>query len=117
MKLDQLHAKLLSLFPKKQVFTDELSRLTKGTDASLYRLIPKAVVQVRSEADVTRLLQFCYRERVPLTFKAAGTSLSGQTLSDSILMELGRGFEFSKIAENRSEERRVGKECISRWGE
>ncbi len=100
MKLDQLHAKLLSLFPKKQVFTDELSRLTKGTDASLYRLIPKAVVQVRSEADVTRLLQFCYRERVPLTFKAAGTSLSGQTLSDSILMELGRGFEFSKIAEN-----------------
>lgn len=100
MKVSQLHAQLLRLFPKEQVFTDELSRLTKGTDASLYRLIPKVVVQVHSEEEVTRLIQFCHDQEVPLTFKAAGTSLSGQTLSDSILMEIGRGFESSTLTDD-----------------
>ena len=96
----QLYTNLAKLFPKEQVFTDALSRLTKGTDAGLYRLVPKAVVKVNSEEEVIRLLQFCNRENVPVTFKAAGTSLSGQTISDSVLMEIGTGFEFSAITNN-----------------
>ena len=94
-----LYKHLSELFPKEQIFTDELSRLTKGTDAGLYRLIPKAVVKVKSEEEAVRLLQFCYKEEIPLTFKAAGTSLSGQTISDSILMEMGSGFEFCAITD------------------
>ena len=93
----KLHLQLARLFPKEQLFTDELSRLTKGTDAGLYRLIPKAVVKVNTEAEVMRLLQFCRSKKVPVTFKAAGTSLSGQTISDSVLMETGEGFSFSAI--------------------
>ncbi|HBK94950.1 MAG TPA: 4Fe-4S ferredoxin, partial [Porphyromonadaceae bacterium] len=100
MENKQLHSRLTKLFPKEQVFTDELSRLVKGTDAGLYRLVPKAVVKVNTEDEVIRLLQFCSKESIPVTFKAAGTSLSGQTVSDSILMETGRGFEFSTITEN-----------------
>ncbi len=91
---------MAQLFPKEQLFTDELSRLTKGTDAGLYRLIPKAVVKVNREEEVIRLLQYCRREKVPVTFKAAGTSLSGQTISDSLLMETGEGFSFSAITDN-----------------
>ena len=90
-----MQKQLLDLFPKEQVLTDELSRLTKGTDAGLYRLIPKAVVIVNSEEEVIRLLKFCNNQNIPITFKAAGTSLSGQTISDSILMEIGNGFNFS----------------------
>lgn len=100
MTTQQLYTHLTQLFPKEQVFTDELYRLTKGTDAGLYRLVPKAVVKVNSEDEVIRLLQFCHRENVPITFKAAGTSLSGQTISDSVLMEIGQGFEFSAITDN-----------------
>lgn len=100
MERKELHARLSRIFSKEHLFTDELSRLVKGTDASLYRLIPKVVVRVHSEEEVIRLLQFCYREQVPLTFKAAGTSLSGQTISDSVLMELGQGFEHSVITDN-----------------
>lgn len=96
----QLYSQLLQLFPAEQVFTDELSRLVKGTDAGLYRLVPKAVVRVNSEDEVIRLLRFCHHENIPITFKAAGTSLSGQTISDSILMEIGQGFEFSAITDN-----------------
>lgn len=100
MENKQLHSRLAKLFPKGQVFTDKLSRLVKGTDAGLYRLVPKAVVTVNTEDEVIRLLRFCSKENVPVTFKAAGTSLSGQTVSDSILMETGRGFEFSAITDN-----------------
>lgn len=95
----QLRNHLLHLFHKDQLFTDELSRLVKGTDAGLYRLIPKAVVRVNSEEEVIRLLKFCMTEKLPVTFKAGGTSLSGQTISDSILMETGSGFDFSAVTD------------------
>ncbi|HBK30982.1 MAG TPA: 4Fe-4S ferredoxin [Porphyromonadaceae bacterium] len=100
MEASHLNSQLASLFLKSQVFTDHLSCVTKGTDAGLYRLIPKAVVKVDSEDEVIRLLRFCHQNTVPLTFKAAGTSLSGQTISDSVLMEIGQGFEFSTITDN-----------------
>jgi D-lactate dehydrogenase len=100
MNTRQLYAQLSQLFTKEQLFFDDLSCLTKGTDAGLYRLIPKAVVKVNSEEEVVRLLQFSHREKVPVTFKAAGTSLSGQTITDSILMETGPGFAFSAITDN-----------------
>lgn len=100
MENSSIQQLLTQILPKDQVFTDELSCLTKGTDASLYRLIPKAVVVVNNEDEAIKLLQFCNREKIAVTFKAAGTSLSGQTISDSILMQSGRGFEFSKISDN-----------------
>ena len=100
MTPQELHTRLVKLFAKEQVFTDELSCLTKGADASLYRIVPKAVVKVNSEEEVIRLLQFCNSENVPVTFKAAGTSLSGQTVSDALLMEIGQGFDFSAITDN-----------------
>ncbi len=94
----QLYEQLIKIFPKEQVFTDELSRLVKGTDAGLYRLIPKAVVKVNSEEEAMRLIKFCRDNNLPITFKAAGTSLSGQTISDSIMMEIGDGFAFYDIS-------------------
>ncbi len=100
MDTSTLHNHLSTLFPKEQLFTDKLSCLIRGTDAGLYRLTPKAVVKVMSEDEAIRLLQFCNKHQIPLTFKAAGTSLSGQTISDSILMEMGKGFEFSAITDN-----------------
>lgn len=100
MKSEDLHKQLRSILPPGQVFTDDLSRLTKGTDAGLYRLVPKVAVKINSEDDVVRLLRFSGKNAVPLTFKAAGTSLSGQTISDSILLETGQGFEFSVIKDN-----------------
>lgn len=100
MEAKQLPNRLLQLFPQDQVFTDALTCLVKGTDAGIYRLIPKAVVKVNSEEEVIRLLRFARTENLPVTFKAAGTSLSGQTISDSILMETGSGFEFSAIADD-----------------
>jgi Fe-S oxidoreductase len=71
--------------PDRLVIEDYLRRLAYGTDASFYRLIPKLVVKVRDEADLTLILDAANRYSVPVTFRAAGTSLSGQAVTDSVL--------------------------------
>lgn len=75
--------------PENRVFNDPVSTLAFGTDASFYRLIPKVVVRVQDEAEVVDLLAIARNHKVPVTFRAAGTSLSGQAISDSILIVLG----------------------------
>lgn len=85
------------LIPAERRFDDPLSTLAFGTDASFYRLIPKLVVRVESEAEVVSLLELAQGARVPVTFRAAGTSLSGQAISDSVLIVLGDNWNGREI--------------------
>ncbi|EIK94011.1 putative FAD-binding oxidoreductase [Pseudomonas sp. M47T1] len=78
-----------TLIPPERRFDDPTCTLAFGTDASFYRLIPKLVVRVESEDEVVALLTLAHREHVPVTFRAAGTSVSGQAISDSVLIVLG----------------------------
>ncbi|MDD1956991.1 FAD-binding oxidoreductase [Pseudomonas sp. 8209] len=87
------------LIPRERRFDDPTSTLAFGTDASFYRLIPKLVVRVESEDEVVGLLQLAQRDRVPVTFRAAGTSLSGQAISDSVLIVLGDNWNGREIRE------------------
>lgn len=87
------------LIPRERRFDDPTSTLAFGTDASFYRLIPKLVVRVESEDEVVALLQLAQRDRVPVTFRAAGTSLSGQAISDSVLIVLGDNWNGREIRE------------------
>jgi len=88
------------LIPAQRRFDDPLSTLAFGTDASFYRLIPKLVVRVNAEHEVVALLQLAGKHRVPVTFRAAGTSLSGQAISDSLLIVLGDGWSRRDILDN-----------------
>ncbi|EKT4522024.1 FAD-binding oxidoreductase [Pseudomonas putida] len=85
------------LIPAERRFDDPTSTLAFGTDASFYRLIPKLVVRVESEDEVVGLLHLAQRDRVPVTFRAAGTSLSGQAISDSVLIVLGDSWNGREI--------------------
>ncbi|MBC7199962.1 MAG: FAD-binding oxidoreductase [Pseudomonas balearica] len=85
------------LIPVERRFDDPLSTLAFGTDASFYRLVPKLVVRVESEAEVIALLKLAHAENVPVTFRAAGTSLSGQAISDSVLIVLGDNWNGREI--------------------
>ncbi|WP_431036390.1 FAD-binding and (Fe-S)-binding domain-containing protein [Pseudomonas yamanorum] len=85
------------LIPQDRRFDDPLSTLAFGTDASFYRLIPQLVIRVESEDEVVALLQLAQRDRVPVTFRAAGTSLSGQAISDSVLIVLGDNWNGREI--------------------
>ncbi|WP_160109205.1 FAD-binding and (Fe-S)-binding domain-containing protein [Pseudomonas izuensis] len=85
------------LIPRERRFDDPLSTLAFGTDASFYRLIPQLVIRVESEDEVVALLQLAQRDQVPVTFRAAGTSLSGQAISDSVLIVLGDNWNGREI--------------------
>ncbi len=77
-----------SFLPEGRLMCDPFRTLAFGTDASFYRLVPKIVVKACSSAEVTRLVALAGQLEVPLTFRAAGTSLSGQAVTDSVLVVL-----------------------------
>lgn len=90
---DGFVSRVKSFIPKDKVLTGELLRLAWGTDAGFYRLIPKVIVMPRDEEDVSKLLSLATEMAIPVTFRAAGTSLSGQSITDSVLIVAGKGWE------------------------
>jgi len=87
-----------AVVPEERLFCDPLRTLAYGTDASFYRLVPKVVVRVRTVLELQAMLGLARRHRVPLTFRAAGTSLSGQAVTDSVLVQLD-GWKGRRIAD------------------
>lgn len=78
--------------------TEESVRTAKAHDASHYLLTPQAVITPRSLGEVTAAMVRASREGVPVTFRAAGTSLSGQAGGEGVLIDVRRhfaGFEIS----------------------
>ncbi len=63
-----------------------------ASDASPYRLFPRAVVMAHDADDVAKVLAFGRERGVPVTFRAGGTSLNGQGQSDGILVDVRRHF-------------------------
>lgn len=98
----ELWRDLIELIPSKRCLRDPLRTLTYGTDASFYRLVPKIVVDVVDEAEVSQVLRLAARHGTPVTFRAAGTSLSGQAITDSVLVRLGWGWRGWKISDDAS---------------
>ena len=82
---------------KDRIYTDDLRLLAWGTDAGFYRMIPQIVIRSNSEEEVSQLLSIASKHNLPVTFRAAGTSLSGQAISDSILIVAGKHWENYEI--------------------
>jgi len=80
---------------------EDLPRRTAfATDASFYTLIPKLVVKVASIDIMKGLIASANEFHIPLTFRAAGTSLSGQAITDSVLVLLTRDWDQHTIIDN-----------------
>ena len=89
---------ILAVLPRERVYTDELRTLAWGTDASFYRLAPRVVIRAMDEREVSLIVKTAAKHGLPFTFRAAGTSLSGQSVSDSILIVAGKNWEDYSIA-------------------
>jgi D-lactate dehydrogenase len=83
-----------------RVLTRPIQRVAWAFDASFYRLIPRAVVFPLSIDEIVGLFTFCRARRVPMTFRAAGTSLSGQAISDGILVEVARHWRGVRVEDD-----------------
>lgn len=85
------------LIPAERYFDDPIATLAFGTDASFYRLLPKLVLRIESETEVVALLKLANEYKIALTFRAAGTSLSGQAVTDSVLLVLGENWQQREV--------------------
>ena len=82
---------------------DDYSTLTAyAVDASIYRMMPKAVVLVESEADIATTIRYAVQRGIPLTPRAAGTNLTGSAIGSGIILDVSR---MNRILEvNRDEQ-------------
>ena len=77
-----------SLLPPETIIQDISRRRALGVDASFYQLIPQLVLKLSNLQQVQSVLALSHQFEVAVTFRAAGTSLSGQGVSDSVLVTL-----------------------------
>jgi D-lactate dehydrogenase len=83
-----------------RVLSRPIDRITRSAEASIYRLVPEAVVRPRGTGEVREVLAWARRRGRHLTFRAAGTSLSGQAVSDDILVEIGPHFRGARVLDD-----------------
>lgn len=102
--LPQNYIELKSYLEKKlnpkRIITNPLQLLAYGTDASFYRLIPKIVIQVHNEKEAIEVISTAHKLDIPVTYRAAGTSLSGQAISDSVLLVASHKWKNYTIIDN-----------------
>ena len=85
---------------KDRVYTDRLRRYAYGVDASCYSYLPKVVVKAENESEVRRLIRLCQQCGTPFTFRAAGSSLSGQCSSEDVLIICNDGFKKMEVIDD-----------------
>jgi D-lactate dehydrogenase len=81
---------LSQIIPPERILTSYLYRVAYANDASYFHLVPQAVVQPNSISEIQALFKFTQQAKIPMTFRAAGTSLSGQAVTDGILVDLSK---------------------------
>ena len=89
MEIDKL---LEEILPANRIKCRLIDIAAFASDAGFYYLRPKAVVVPNTEEEIKALFRFSQTHTIPLTFRAAGTSLSGQAISDGILVDLSKSW-------------------------
>lgn len=81
---------LQDIIPKERIRSRRIDLVSYASDAGFYYLLPRAVVKPNSEQEIISLFRFSHQHRVPLVFRTGGTSLSGQSITDGLLVDLSQ---------------------------
>lgn len=96
----ELLTELSKIVSPERIKTRLIDLVSYASDAGFYQLIPKAIVLPASEEEINALFDFSHSHRIPLVFRAGGTSLSGQSITDGILVDLSRFWNRIRVEEN-----------------
>jgi len=88
--MDDLHQSLSAIIPQERIKSRLIDLVSYASDAGFYHLVPKCVVQPASVNEVRKLFGVCRELNIPVTFRAGGSSLSGQAITDGILADLSQ---------------------------
>jgi D-lactate dehydrogenase len=95
-----LRGELEELLGANRVLHRTSDLVAYASDASPYRLFPRAVIEARDADDVAKVLRFGRERDIPVTFRAGGTSLNGQGQSDGILVDARKHFGGVRVEED-----------------
>ncbi|MGD0984406.1 MAG: FAD-binding and (Fe-S)-binding domain-containing protein [Acidimicrobiales bacterium] len=84
--------RLCEVLPESRVDTTAITLTVNARDGGFYEYRPKAVVRVANEEEVRALLGAARDLRLPVTFRAGGTSLAGQAVGEGIIADCSHGF-------------------------
>ena len=90
-KLKQNLTKLKSEL-EGELYFDDLLLTLYATDASVYRILPTAVVLPKTIADIKKLIAFAKAHKIGLIPRTAGTSLAGQVVGKGIVVDVSKYF-------------------------
>ena len=99
----KFYDKIITNIGNDRIFTDALHTLAYGTDASFYRMVPRIVIKAIDENEVSLILKHASAQNLPVVFRAAGTSLSGQAITDSILVVCSFGWRKIEVLNDAKE--------------
>lgn len=97
MKIEE---ELNRILPATRIKTRYIDLVSFASDAGFYYLVPKAIVQPIGEDEIVALFKFSHQYNIPLVFRTGGTSLSGQSITDGILVDLSQFWDKITIEES-----------------
>src|SRR5690606_32150740 len=98
--MNKIALELENILPASRVKTRYIDLVSYASDAGFYHLVPKAVVQPINENEIIALFQFSQTHQIPLVFRTGGTSLSGQSITDGILVDLSQSWKQISVENN-----------------
>src|SRR5579872_7034349 len=88
---------LAVIFPPERLKTRPIDLHAWSVDAGFYTLVPKAVVFPTDIEEIRALYRLARTFKTPVTFRTGGTSLSGQSVGEGILVDLSRHWKRASV--------------------
>ncbi|MCE7733489.1 MAG: anaerobic glycerol-3-phosphate dehydrogenase subunit C [Candidatus Heimdallarchaeota archaeon] len=66
---------------------DEVSRNLWSTDASMYQVVPTAIVTPKSVQDVINTVKYCYGNNIPIHPRGGGAGLIGASIGEGVVID------------------------------
>lgn len=85
--------------------TDEYSRVLYSTDASIYQVMPHAVLLPKTMEDVEAAVKCAAYYKIPIVARTGGSSLAGQTVNEALIIDFSK--HLNKVVELNEEEQWV----------
>ena len=87
---DSLIVELAQHFPAARLKTRLIDRHAYSSDASFYTLVPRAVVFPETIDEIKLLFRLAAAAGTSVTFRTGGTSLSGQSVTAGIMVDVSK---------------------------
>jgi FAD/FMN-containing dehydrogenase/Fe-S oxidoreductase len=85
------------------VYTDIIRRAAYSSDASIYQILPLAVVAPANADDVVKIVKYARDNNLPIAPRGAGSGLAGESLTPGIMIDTRQKMDkVLKIADDAS---------------